>query len=238
MVSLEQVKIFDNRIPVLLSCFKVFPGMHSPNCLLNAFFLSKYVTTEKRIWKGNALLPQPVLCWLSLARTALTKAKAYQVENKNCFYKIIELVQLKMLFSIRQLSFDSIAKTDSWMYLIFGNHGWTTRIVTLSAFTDLAPFQVRGDILALEKLRLFTKMKRNNLHGEWPSFFLGILFRYKRLSGIKSPWQAASGLLLLYTPCHWCFMHSCMKEHLCFSRLRAKAVIVDPSYALNLPSSN
>lgn len=167
-------------------------------------------------------------CWLSLAGTALAKAKAYQVANKNCFYKITELVQLEMLFSTRQLSFDSIAKRRCRMYLIFGNHGWTTRTVTLSAFTDQALFEVRGDILTLEKLWLFTKTKLRNLYGEWPSFFPVILFRYKRLGDIKSPWQVVSGLPL---PCHRCFTHSCMKEHSCFSWLHAKAAIVDLSYA-------
>lgn len=70
-------------------------------------------------------------------------------------------------------------------------------------------------------------MKLSNLYGELPGFFLVILFRYERLGSIKSPWQALSGLLLLYTPYHPCFMLSCMKKHPCFPLLHAKAVNVD-----------
>jgi len=47
--------------------------------------------------------------WLSLAVAA--PGEAYQVGNKNCFYKLIELGQLEMPFlSTRQLSLGNSAK--------------------------------------------------------------------------------------------------------------------------------
>lgn len=54
----------------------------------------------------------------------------------------------------------------------------------------------------------------------WVAKFLPCVSSYKRLDGIKTPWQAASGLLLLYTPRHW-LLHAFLHEGTTFLFLAA-----------------
>lgn len=192
------------------------------------FFLPKYVTNEKRIWRGNALLPNQcsVGChrqeqhWLRLRLTKLKTKIVFTRLLSKCSWKCSSaLGSCPSTILPRQTLSDIFNIWQSWLnYQDFN---------PVSIYRSSSVWSQRWHSYTWKTL-IIHQDEAKQLVCEWPSFFLVILFGYKRLGGTKSPWQAVSSLLL---PCHQGFIHSCMKEHSCFSWLHTTAVIVDLSYA-------